>query len=177
MKLDLSNYYVLCNTKDKIVEGTMSELPENWGGIFSVPSLSDEELYDFGWFDKPGQGWVRIDNLKGFSCTPETLENNKERLRRLGKETRENIEQQGIVWDGVRFELDSETILFNNFQRSRGQNIMKNSLGYHRVKNYIEFVDKMNAELDTLIENDIEFSRQIDKSKTIHDLIKVTYDN
>ena len=54
---------------------------------------------------------------------------------------------------------------------------MKNSLGYHRVKNYIELVDRLNAELDTLIENDIEFSRQIDKSKTIHDLIKVTYDN
>lgn len=177
MKLDLSNYYILCNTKDKIIEGVMSELPKNWEGILSITSLSDEELYDFEFFDLPGQGWVRVNNLKGFSCTPENLENNKERLKRLAKELSGNIEQQGIVWDGIRFELDSETVVFNNFQRSRGQNIMKNSLGYHRVKNHIEFVDKMNAELDSLIENYLEFSKQVDKSKTIHDLIKVTYDN
>ena len=58
----MNNLHILVDHTQKMIMSPVQKLPENWNNIHGLNLLSEEKLYDLGWAEHPGLGWVKLSN-------------------------------------------------------------------------------------------------------------------
>jgi bisphosphoglycerate-independent phosphoglycerate mutase (AlkP superfamily) len=95
----------------------------------------------------------------------------------MSSESTKDLRDEGVVFEGYRFAIDLESIVFANFQNNRCANIIKSQNDYHKFSRDQMFtlVERMNRRFDELLEQEIEFFRQIDECSSVYELSKLSY--
>jgi hypothetical protein len=95
----------------------------------------------------------------------------------MSEEITKDFRDEGVVFEGYRFPIDLESIMFANFQNNRHSNIIKSQNNYHKLDRdrMFSLVEKLNRRFDELLEQEIEFFRQVDECSTVYELSQLSY--
>lgn len=175
--MNLSELYIIVDNHQREVRGVFQKQPQDWKNICTFPALSDEEKSDLSWAGHDGVGFVCGESLKNYSCDDGHLEEIKLNVKRMSEEVTKDLRAEGVVFEGHRFSIDLESIMFANFQNNRYSNIIKSGTDYHKFSRNQMFslVEKLNRRFDELLDQEIEFFRQIDECSTVYELSKLSY--
>lgn len=175
--MNLSELYIIVDNHQREVRGVFQKQPQDWKNICTFPGLSDEEKSDLSWAGHDGVGFVRGESLKNYSCNDGHLEEIKLNIKRMSEEITKDFRDEGVVFEGYRFPIDLESIMFANFQNSRHSNIIKSQNNYHKFDRdrMFSLVEKLNRRFDELLEQEIEFFRQVDECSTVYELSQLSY--
>ena len=175
--MNLSELYIIVDNHQKEIRGVFQKQPENWKNICTFPGLSDEEKSDLSWAGHDGVGFIRGESLKDYSCSDNHLGEVKLNIKRMSSEITKDLRAEGVVFEGYRFAIDLESIVFANFQNNRCVNIIKSQNDYHKFSRDQMFtlVERMNRRFDELLEQEIEFFRQIDECSSVYELSQLSY--
>ena len=122
-------------------------------------------------------GFVRGESLKNYSCNDGHLEEIKLNIKRMSGEIIKDLRAEGVIFEGYRFPVDLESIMFANFQNNRHSNIIKSQNNYHKFSRdqMFSLVEKLNHKFDELLDQEVEFFRQIDECSSVYELSQLNY--
>jgi len=109
--MNLNDYYILVDTKNTIVSGSLQLLPENWNNIHGLTGLSDQELSNLDWSGNDGVGWINMcsDELKNYNSSDDNLESNKLSLKRIITNERKDEILRPIIYEDITVTPDKTT--------------------------------------------------------------------
>lgn len=185
MSLSLNDFYVLVDTRDKIVTSKVQKLPEYWSNITNLSSLNDEELLDLTWAGHQNLGWISITSeyLEDYNSSQENLEMNKNELKYLISKIKEDKEHEGIVYNGIIFKIDQKSLIDIFFKKEQ---VLKNKDKDFYIKinfTYHKFTSGQIVELYDILENaknkletwERIIFKKIDDCKKISDFLYLNY--
>jgi len=158
MSLSLNDFYVLVDTRDKIVTSKVQKLPEYWSNITNLSSLEDEKLSDLTWAGHQNLGWVSITSeyIEEYSSSHDNLEMNKNELKYLLGKIKEEKEHEGIIYNNVRIKIDQKNLI-NLFLKREKAIKNKNADFYFKINfTYYKFTSGQIIELYDILESSYE---------------------
>ena len=177
---NLSEFYVLVDTRDKIVIDKIQKLPQSWKNISGLPGLSDEELRDLTWAGWSNLAWINIksEELKNFTSSKENLELNKNSFKSLISEIRKKQQSNTIEYQGAKIKSNTKT-LYSLFLLHK-----KKEVNYKCINGYHTFTSPQICELYDIIDTNMQkwfdwemnVYSQIDECLSISDFLNVNYD-
>jgi len=117
--MNLNNYYVLVDTKTKVITGSIQLLPENWHNIHGLSGLTDDEIANLDWTGNEGLGWINLcsNDLKSYESSDDNLENNKLTLKRLISQERKDELLRPILFEDITVVPDKTTYTMLMFKK------------------------------------------------------------
>ena len=178
--MNLNDFYLLVDTKQKIVIDKIQTLPENWQNIAGLPGLSDEELCDLTWAGHSNLGWISIrsEKIKEYESSPENFELNKNSLKFLVSKIRKEKQRAPIEYNGARLQSDVQTWHLLSLLKEKEKVNYKCINGYYTFTSLqlAEICDMMDQQIQTLFDLEMQIYQQIDACQSISDFLNVTYD-
>lgn len=178
--MNLTNFYVLVDTETNQVIDKIQKLPQNWQNIAGLPGLSDEELCDLKWAGHRNLGWINIrsEKIKEYTSLSENLDLNKNTFKFLISELRKEKQSESIEYDGARFKCDLETRYSLSLLKEKEKVNYKCINGYFTFTSLqlAEICDKIEQQIQSLFDCEMEIYQQIDTCQSISDFFSVTYD-
>jgi hypothetical protein len=180
MTQNLSNFYVLVDTRDKIIINKIQKLPENWKNIAGLPGLSDDKLCDLTWAGWDNLGWINIhsEKIKDYGYSLENLELNKNAFKVLISEIRKEQQLNTIEYQGAKIKSNTKT-LFSLFILQGKQKVnFKCINGYYTFtsEQLKELYDIMESQIQQWFDWEMEVYSQIDSCQDVSDFLNVNYD-
>lgn len=177
--MNLSDFYVLVDTKKKEVIDKIQKLPKNWKNIAGLPGLSDEKLEDLEWAGHHNLGWINIRSpqIGEYISSEENLILNKNTLKVLISELRKDYQNHPIEYKTAKFKTDIKT----RYTLFLKKNSNLSSINFKCINGYYTFTHNEIDEIYELIENQIQkyfddemsIYDQIDKCKSFLELVKI----
>lgn len=117
----MNNLHILVDHTQKMIMSPVQKLPENWNNIHGLNLLSEEKLYDLGWAEHPGLGWVKLSNnvVTEYNALPECLELSKNWIKKEIANERWNKEIEVVSYKGNQLILDDRTRIALNLQKNK----------------------------------------------------------
>jgi hypothetical protein len=178
--MNLNNFYVLVDTETKQVIDKIQKLPENWQNIAGLPGLSDEELCDLKWAGHHNLGWINIhsENIKQYTSSLDNLELNKNTFKALISELRKEKQSEPIQYQEAKLKSNIKTWHSLSLLKERDKINYKCINGYYTFTSLqmIEISDRIEKQIQTLFDCEMEIYHQIDKCKSISDFFNITFE-
>jgi len=177
---NLNNFYVLVDTRDKIVIDKIQKLPENWKNIAGLPGLSDKKICNLTWAGWDNLGWINIhsEKIKDYGYSPENLELNKNAFKVLISEIRKEQQSNTIEYQGAKIKSNTNT-LFSLFTLQGKQQVnFKCINGYYTFtsEQLKELYDIMESTMQKWFDWEMNVYSQIDACQSISDFLNIDYD-
>jgi len=177
--MNLSDFYVLVDTEQKVIIDIIRKLPENWNNIAGLPGLSDDELCDLKWAGHDNLGWISIASelIKEYSSPAENLEMNKNTLKQLISEIRKEKELNNIEYRGIKIKTNKKTrysLLIKKLQGTKEVNY-KCFNHYHTFNNsqISEICDIIEAHIQKCFDWEMSVYLQIENCKKLSDFMSI----
>ena len=177
---NLSEFYVLVDTRDKIVIDKIQKLPQSWKNISGLPGLSDEELRDLTWAGWSNLAWINIksEELRNFTSLKENLELNKNSFKSLISEIRKKQQSNTIEYQGAKLKSDTNTLYSLFLLKDKPSVNFKCINGYYTFTSpqICELYDRMESNMQEWFDWEMNVYSQIDSCQSISDFLNVNYD-
>jgi hypothetical protein len=177
--MNLNNFYVLVDTETNQVIDRIQKLPQNWQNIAGLPGLSDEELCDLKWAGHRNLGWINIhsEKIKEYTSPPENLDLNKNTFKFLISELRKEKQSEPIEYNGAKLKSNIQTWHSLSLLKEKEKVNYKCINGYYTFTSLqiVEICDKIEQQIQTPFDREMEIYDQIDKCQSISDFFNVIY--
>jgi hypothetical protein len=177
--MNLTNFYVLVDTKVKQIINKIQTLPENWQNIAGLSNLSDEELCDLKWAGHHNIGWVNINSekIKEYQSSPENLELNKNEFKLLISKLIKEKKSKPIEYYGAKLKVDHQTWSSLFILKDNDKVDYKCVDGYHTFTSsqIAEIYDIINENIQKYFNIEMEIYNQIDTCQSVVDFFNVKY--
>ena len=178
--MNLTNFYVLVDTETKEIIDKIQKLPENWKNIAGLSALSDEELCDLKWAGQHNLGWINIhsEKIKEYTSLSENLDLNKNTFKFLISELRKEKQSEPIEYNGARLKSNIQTWHLLSLLKEKEKVNYKCINGYFTFTSLqlAEICDKIEQQIQSLFDCEMQIYQQIDACQSISDFLNVTYD-
>jgi len=177
--MNLSDFYVLVDIKNKEIIDKFQKLPKNWKNISGLPGLSDEKLEDLNWAGHPSLGWINIysPKIKEFKSSEENLELNKNTLKVLISELRKECQNHPIEYKSTKFKTDIKTryTLFLKINSNSDKINFKCINGYYTFTHneVVEIYQMIENQIQRYFDDEMKIYSEIDKCKSFSELVKI----
>jgi hypothetical protein len=175
----LNKYYVLVDTRQKLVIDKIQKLPENWKNIAGLPGLTDEQISDLKWAGYEDYGWIRLNSpsLNGYQSSPENLELNKNTFKKLISNFKKQKILDGIEYQGIKFTADEKTRYSLFIKKLSNQDTVnyKSFNKYYTLtkEQIIEICDIIELYVQKCFDWEMKVSIQIENCNTLTDFLNV----
>jgi hypothetical protein len=175
----LNKYYVLVDTRQKLVIDKIQKLPENWKNIAGLPGLTDEQISDLKWAGYEDYGWIRLNSpsLNGYQSSPENLELNKNTFKKLISNFKKQKILDGIEYQGIKFTADEKTRYSLFIKKLSNQDTVnyKSFNKYYTLtkEQIIEICDIIELYVQKCFDWEMKVYIQIENCNTLTDFLNV----
>jgi hypothetical protein len=178
--MNLNNFYVLVDNERNQIIDKIQKLPQNWKNIAGLPGLTDEELCDLKWAGHHNLAWINIhsEKIKEYTSSLQNLELNKNTFKLLVSDLRKEKQSEPIDYYGAKIKCDFRTRCSLYVLKEKEKVNFKCINGYYTFTSLqiSEIYDKIEAQIQTLFDQELEIYNQIDKCQSISDFFNVKYD-
>jgi hypothetical protein len=184
--MNINDFYILVDTKEKLTIGKVENLPEYWNNISGLSNFTDEQLSDLSWSGNNDLGFIKLnsEDLQNYSSSEENLNLNKAELKRLVSNLKSEKKTEHIVFNDIKIPIDDNTrysILIKKLQALKDESLTFNFKCFGEYFTFtslqmIEVSDIIEDYIQSLYDEEMEIFNKIDLCETMSDFLNINYD-